>query len=213
MPSKPPRALIQIAKNVRELAHPRTMRARLAPVFQALHEKQVAKFDSILRTRGVGSFRDSLASKRLRDAFVRDFTEAYKLSQGKITYTVGIKSRRATTKYGDPAVYYEALNDAAARRGGPSKARVVQWLIERGIIRSEDQKYVIRNGKRLSVRRLVYLVKRSIWRKTARGHYRSLRITDALVKLARFDDADSPLRREVRGRVSQSVFSGLSPTK
>jgi hypothetical protein len=213
MAYKPPRALVQIIKNVRDLSHPRAMRAKLAPVFQALHEKQVAKFDSIISSRGVGSFRDSLASKRLRDAFVRDFSEAYRLSQGNITYTVGVKSRRATSRYGDPAIYYEALNDAGVRRGGPSRERVMQWLLDRGILRSEDQKYVIRNGKRLSVKRLVYLVKRSIFRKTARGHYRSLKITAAMVKLARFDDENSPLRQEVRGRVRQAIFSGLSPTK
>lgn len=209
MATKPPVALIQIAKNVRQLAHPRLMRAKLEPAFRALHEKQVAKFDRIISRRGVGTFPDSLASKRMRNAFVRDFSQAYKLSNGKIIYTVGVKSTRATKRYGDPAVYYEALNDASVRTDGPSTDRVKQWLLDRNILRSEDQKYVIRNGKRLYTKRLIFLVKKAIWRKTAAGRYRSLHITEALVDLADFDNDESPLRQVLRGRVRQAILSNV----
>lgn len=200
-----PLRLVRIARNAKRFADPTVLKERLREDFQAVLERGFATYERILTGKGVGSFGNSVASGRLLRAFVRSLNEVYYLRNGKLFFSFAIRPSRATLNYGDPAEYYAALDDGSRRAGGPSTRRVRQWLINRGIITQGDKHASIR-GKRVPVKRLIFIVQRSIWRSNARRSFKSLRITDALARVVDLENPNSFLRRRIKDRLSIEIF-------
>lgn len=198
------RRLVQIGRNVEKLKDPQRVKKALAPVFETLLAKGYSRFSRRLREKGAGTFPNSIASGRLRNSFERDIRKVLRFdSHGRLLFSFRIASTPPTRRTGDPAAYYDALDEASLRSGGPSKARVRQWLEDRGIISPGQVTVARRGGKRsVSVRWMIYLVQRSIWRKTRTRQYKSLGLTKLLASVIDIANNNSDIRQGVRKQFS-----------
>jgi hypothetical protein len=178
----------------------------LKPVFETLLKKGRRNFRRKLSTSSVSGFSNSRASNTLYNSYQDDINKALRWQSESLTFTFGINSKTPTQRRGDPAEYVAALDDAEKRGGGPSTARVRQWLYDRGILKPGQKRAVLSNGTTVSDKRLVYLVKRGIFRKTRYKTYKSLRISEMLSKVVDIGNAESDFRQSVRRKLTNVVL-------
>lgn len=208
--------LAEISRNIDKLKNPAKLEIALKPVFKAALASAVDAYDQRLSSAGVGVRHDSIASGRLRRAITRRLSDAMRVEDGRLIFSVGIRSTPATKFRGDPSSYFDAVDSQETRKGGPSKDRVKQWLADRGIIASKSSKYaspghfVVKTKKgtvarRISVDALVYLVRRAIWRKARSRGFKSLLLTKMLVRVLGFNNASSPLRVGLRTKLVHAI--------
>jgi hypothetical protein len=191
------------------------LREELKQLFQGFLNRGQRKFQDKLNSESVSPhFKNTIASRRLFRAFNTDLNKSLTFgADGGVRFAFKINSTGGS-KYTDPAVYFWQINDASRRKGGPNIDRVMEWMKERGIVaklksgKGFRKTVTTRNGKQPSVRRLAYVIMRTIWRKNAAKDYKSLKLTKMFADVIDIKNPNSDFRETMRGRVSNLVTKG-----
>jgi hypothetical protein len=184
------------------------LRRSLKVFFQSLLNRGQYQFQNKLKSEAVSeSFRDTIASKRLYKSFDRNINRALQITGGgNLQFGFGIKKGTGTKLRPDPSEYYDAI-DSNDRKGGPSLARVMEWMKERGILQKIKGKKTYRktvtspSGNKVAVRRVAFAILMGIKRKTQAKQYKALKLTQMFADIINIKDPESFFRQEMRKQV------------
>lgn len=205
-----------IQGNLAKLAKDKNaLREELKDMFQGFLNRGQRKFQDKLNSEAVSPhFKNTIASRRLFRSFNTDINKALTFgANGSVRFAFKINPSGGS-KYNDPSMYFWQINDASRRVGGPNIDRVMEWMKERGIVAKLKSGKGFRKtvttsaGKQPTVRRLAYVIMRTIWRKNAAKDYKSLKLTEMFADVIDIKNPNSDFRETMRGRVSNLVTRG-----
>jgi hypothetical protein len=197
---------------LRKGADPEKYRDAIEQITDSRFKKARAQFRRVLTTRGVGIYSDTRASDNLYNSLGQIFRRATVQSslgpRPGFVWSVGVSKDAVVPEHQAASDYYEALDNAANRRGGPSLARVVQWMRDRGMFQPStaglDDPVRLRNteGKysrtKTKLRDAANNIRFKIIKKTASRAYRSLALTRTIVNAIKEIRTTKDLYAELR---------------
>lgn len=193
------KGMVNLRKRINS-ADPASFRKRVAPVFQEALIRAYSSYAETLASESVNPNFDngSVASGNLLRAFNKDLKTALTVSASRLYFSIGIKGSAATSQRGNPAEYYEVLDDSGNPRLVPTEARILRWAKDRGILTSVNDRVKV-GARWRPARYLIRSIIRSILERTRRGGYRSLRLTKKMQDSIGLANDRSDLRTKIRG--------------
>lgn len=192
------KGMVNLRKRINS-ADPVAFRKRVAPVFQEALIRAYSTYAETLTSESANpEYSDSVASGNLLRAFNKDLKTALTVSASRLYFSIGVKGNAATSQRGNPAEYYEVLDDAGNPRLVPTEARILRWAKDRGILTSVNDRVKV-GARWRPARYLIRSLIRSILERTRRGGYRSLHLTKKMQDSIGLANDRSDLRTKIRG--------------
>lgn len=192
------KGMVNLRKRINS-ADPVSFRKRVAPVFQEALIRAYSTYAETLTSESANpEYGDSVASGNLLRAFNKDLKTALTVSASRLYFSIGVKGNAATSQRGNPAEYYEVLDDAGNPRLVPTEARILRWAKDRGILTSVNDRVKV-GARWRPARYLIRSLIRSILERTRRGGYRSLHLTKKMQDSIGLANDRSDLRTKIRG--------------
>lgn len=199
--------LLRIRGNIAKLAKNKSeVSGYVKDIYAGFLDRGRRAFQKKLNSEAISEhFQNTKASQRLFKAFNTDIEKALKIKRdGTVEFKFFINPAGKRND-SDPTEYYEAIDTGKREPKGPSLDRIIQWLIERKIISSEDDVIETKSGP-IEARAFAGIVMRTVRRRNAAREYKALHITQMLVDVIDIKNPSSDFRQSMLGALSNAVM-------